>query len=300
VVLCLQLYRDLAKELPGDPRAQLDLARGLTQMGTLQNESGDYRTAAATLAEALEVADRAGRLDPRLPLLQPTRVAVRTLLGRSLEGLQQYGAAERVYRDAYPDAVATATANLDHTAHVRSLAEVTRRLGSLLLRQGRAAEAKPFLQQSARAQQLVYARGKQNAAYAWVLGLILYDLAVAHLSLGDYRATAEAADRLALVALEVQPNPTAPGQTWCKGFLYQAGKIYCACGKLARKDAKLAEGERSQVADGYDRQTVTALGRALERGWHPATPLDQDREFAPLWRRQDFQNLTSRRPAAVR
>jgi serine/threonine protein kinase len=289
-----QLYRDLAEEFPNDALHQVDLARGLSLVGVLQMEDREYTAAAATLREAIAAADRAAKLDGKVLLLQPTRVSARAMLGGALEGLNDFTAAEKAYRDAVPDALACANAYPDSTVHVSRLSMVTSKLGKLLLRRGRAAEAKPYLQQAAFAQQIVADKDRQNAGYTWLLGLIQYDLAAAHLALGDHQATAEIAGKLVQTAARLKPNPPAPAADRGLAFLQQAGKFYVACARLAHTDARVAEAERPKVADAYQRQAVAALGLALDRGLRPATPLDQDRDLEPLWPRPDFQKLLTR------
>src|SRR5262249_26256920 len=81
--------------------------------------------------------------------------------------------------------------------------------------------------------------------------------------------------------------------------LHLAASLLAQCVPLAEKDAALGAGAR-RTADGYAETAVGYLRRADPRKARPRTPLDRDRDFAPLWDRTDFRKEVEHWKSALR
>src|SRR5262249_26307292 len=100
-----------------------------------------------------------------------------------------------------------------------------------------------------------------------------------HLHLGDHARLATTAEELAHFGYD-PANDT-----------YKAAGDLCRCVMLARKDARLAEAKRKELAQSYADRALALLRQAVARGFKDAAHMRQNPTLKPLRAREDFKKL---------
>ena len=99
------------------------------------------------------------------------------------------------------------------------------------------------------------------------------------LRLRDHAATAKAAVELP----QVWPEG---GVEHCRGAAFLSG-----CVVLVRKDLRLPEKRRQELAQSYGHRAVELLRQGVAKGFRNSDLLRKDPAFQPLRSRSDFQKL---------
>jgi hypothetical protein len=153
-------------------------------------------------------------------------------------------------------------------------------LGELLLRLGRATEAREQCELAIRHQQEALKLVPGQPAYRRALGQHYAVLAESLLQLGDHAAAARVAAEL--------PRPSPPDEQWTR----LVARILARCIPLAERDSTLPAEKRQALAQSYGDEAVAILRQGPGRGSGPGLGrLDADPNLAPLRPRADFQRL---------
>ena len=144
------------------------------------------------------------------------------------------------------------------------------------------AEARRIYEQAIARQKMALAVDPKNREYRNALRGHHFQLAEAHLRLGEH----EAACKAALAGADLCDNDWQAYTT--------AAQILARCVPLARKDTHLPEPQRQELATAYARQSVEMLEKAVNLGFKGLEALKQDRAFDPLGERPDYKALLRR------
>ncbi len=277
----LRIYDQLAAAFRGHPDLRSDLAAAHNNLGFALSCLGRSEEAAESFRKAIAVYEKLtaqlpNRLNDRRHLAQVYSGLAATLLamGRPREVEAAYREAVDIYRalagarPAEPEnrhQLAGALADFARWHHERGARDEARRLLNEALPHHRAAlGAKPH-----------HGPYRQSLCTTWI------GLALTHLAEGRHAEAGEAADRLAEEAAAAK----FPVE------LMKAAALLARCATLAGQDTGLLDSRRQALAQSYAERAMTTLRLAVKHGFRDTARLREDRFFASVHSRPDFQQL---------
>jgi tetratricopeptide (TPR) repeat protein len=171
-------------------------------------------------------------------------------------------------------------ADLSHVAEYQSdLGATLHNLADLRGDRGDFPEARALLERAVRHQRLAWKAHPQNPTYRQFLRNHYWLLADVLVQLKDHAAAARAAGELPTVIPE-------GGEEY-----FRAAGFLARCVPLAEKDADLTDARRKELATTYADEALKRLREAVDRGWKNVQPLNNEKTFDSLRKREDFRKL---------
>jgi tetratricopeptide (TPR) repeat protein/serine/threonine protein kinase len=191
--------------------------------------------------------------------------------GRPDEAMKAYGKALELRRKLVADFPRA-------PAYRSELGATLNNLALLLLKRKSPARSIPLLEEAVRHQKAALKLGPEAPHYRAFLRNHYWNLAEAHLRIGQHGKAAQAAAEL----------PDLYPDGWQEPV--RAAGYLARCAALAAKDTTLPEDRRKELVEANGHRAVALLRRATDRGWNDRSALKAP-VFEPLRSRDDFQKL---------
>jgi peroxiredoxin/tetratricopeptide (TPR) repeat protein len=280
----------LAKDIPQDPRYRDDLSLTHAQHAELLRAAGRVPQARAACEAAVKLQDELAAGPPERPQHRALAARRRYDLARLCEAARLPGPARQAYEQALAAQRRLAQDSRDdpqpHSALGRTAAGL-----ALLRSEAGPAESRRLFDEALAAQRRARRLAPDVQRYGRELRETYDDLADSLEGWGRH-------DELARLAADLQQDfPDDMNE------LYNAACFLANAAKVAGAAAGVPPAERGRLADGYGRQAVGLLQKAVQAGYNERTHMDADSDLHPLRGRADFKavlaDLDKRRPAPL-
>jgi serine/threonine-protein kinase len=271
------LEEALRSDFPDVPDYKYELASILNNLGLLW-AAKDPSRADLVYRQALELEEALTTEFPRRPDYQLGLAVTRLNRAAVLERLD-VRQAERTYRDALAIHERLNTDFPEVPEYRLDLGRTLYSLGRLLLAGNDPGGARAFLARAIQLHRAVLELDQQNQP---AREFLRDDQAVICLALLRSGAHAQAADAAAELPRIVEEGPSE---------YLRAAAFLVQCAKAAASDSKLPESDRPAQAAAYAVRAVAVLRQGVSERWIRDSQQLSIEELAPLWPRDDFQEL---------
>jgi serine/threonine protein kinase/tetratricopeptide (TPR) repeat protein len=275
----LGVQRKLAARYPTVPAYRRELAITLTNLGPLFASTARSDDAEAAYREALILHHRLADDFPRVPSYRRELAVSLSNLGSLLAKTNRPQKAEVAFRHALAIEEKLVAESPGVPEYEHALASRLLCLANLRGAAGDHAGARELLERARPHHRAALKANPRHPEYRLLFRNHLWFLCEALGGLGDHAAAAATADELAGFAYEPLKD------------IYSAACFAAHCVPLARRDGKLPEARRQELARAYTDQAVRLLTQAVARGFRDEEKLKRDTCWAPLRDRADFQKL---------
>jgi serine/threonine-protein kinase len=278
----LAVSQRLAQELPAVPVHRQDLVRCLQNLALLMTETKRTAEAESLYRDALAVARR---LVEDYPIELDNRYLLSLVLNNLAELLRETRRApeaEKTLNEALGLRRKLVEDAPDAPAFQNSLAVSLLDLAELRRVQKQFQASSDTLGQALAHHQAALKTNPKSLSYRTYYANNRKILAENHVDLGDHRSAAAAVTELEASARELPSG----GE-----FDYAAAVVLARCAVLARNDSRLADLERSQMANEYASHAVDRLRAAIRRGFKNLQKIKSDHDLDVLRTRDDFRRL---------
>jgi serine/threonine protein kinase len=270
---------ELVATFPEEPAYKDDLARTYANLAQVLRIAKQLPQAERLLRRAIDLKTELVHAFPAVASYRFELANTYNNLGILLDDMDQDAAAEQAYQNALTLERKLAVEYPSVPDYHSELGGNLHNLAQILLRRKEGKKARDYLEEAIQWQKSAVASNPQNPTYRQFLGNHYCVLADALIELREHADAAKAtAEMVRLSPDRAQDYRDAAGQL-------------ASCVELALKDAKLPEGQRTQLAQIYGAEAVRMLREAFRLGLRDVKDLREDAIFDCLRMREDFQAL---------
>jgi tetratricopeptide (TPR) repeat protein len=248
-------------------------------LGNLLKDTGRAKEAEAAYRDALSIQ---GRLAADFPTITPYRQELSYSyhnLGELLRSTGRAKEAEATYRDAL-SIQERLVADFPIVPNYKAeLANTMNGLAQLFRDRKDSPSARQLLEQARPYIRAALDADPRYTFYRAVLRDNCQSFGATLLDLGDHALAAKTAAELARIAFD-PANDT-----------YNAACYLSLCVPLAKKDTKLSDAKREELARSYGVQAMEMLRQSVAKGYKDFAHMKKDSDLEPLRGREDFQKL---------
>jgi tetratricopeptide (TPR) repeat protein len=275
----VELRKKLVELFPRVRDYRRELAATYNDLGYLQSRRKKLADAEHTYRLSLDVQKKLMAEAGALPAYRELLSRGYTNLGAVLRDQKKVPEAEEAYRESLKLDLKLIADFPKDTKQRGGAANVLVLLAQLRQQQKDFKAAVPLLTQAGSHLKAALDRSPRHPAARKMYRDTLRQLATSYLSLADHAGLAATGEELARFDYE-PANDT-----------FGAATMLSSCVMVVNKEAKLDDGKRRELAQGYADRAMTLVRQAIERGFKNVERMQKDPRLEPLRERDEYRKL---------